>query len=168
MRIPVILLALIAGSAHAGNVYVCKGAGGATLYSQMPCPQGTAEQEQRQFVDIAPSSDSPGRDLSAMADDVANNNRRLEAERRIRNSERRLAQLQKERADLINNTGRLVGEIAGVNAANRGQAVIDDMERSKARLDQAIKREQDIISESRKALSQSSATQQPTIRQSEY
>ena len=164
MRFCVLLSLFVSELALAGGVYVCKQADGSTLYSQMPCPSGSVTAEKKTIQATAPQSSFSTPDLDAMADDVANNNRRLEAERKIRSAERRLTKLEKERESIVSRGTELANSIAGVNAANRSQAVVDQMNAERKRVDEAINREKEVINSARESME---SARSPNIEQHE-
>jgi len=165
MRAVVLAALLLTNSAFATGVYVCKKSDGSVLYSQMPCP-GSSQSEERRELDIrSPASSARSQpDLSAMAEEVASNNRRMEAERRLKSSERKIQALEEQRTEMVTRNTELANSIAGVNAANRSQAVIDKMNSEKARLDKAIDAEREKVNQARETLNSNSNSSLQTER----
>lgn len=146
MRWAIITLCFWLPLANAGKVYVCKDGSGGTLYSQTPCPEAYQEKEQRAYESSsAGTSGATSEDLKRMADDVSRNNQRIKAERDKGKAEARLNSLKMERDAMIKQQSELASSIGGVNARNRGQAVVDDMKSRAADYNKQIKAERDKI-----------------------
>ena len=158
MRWGIIALCFWLPFVNAGKVYVCKDSSGGTLFSQTPCPGTHQEKEQRAY-DEAPSlgTGATADDLKRMADDVSKNNQRIKAERDKRKAEGRMEALSKERDAMLKERSELASSIAGVNARNRGQAVVDDMKSRAKEYEKKMDVEEQKIIHANKRLKDASA-----------
>ncbi|PHR96607.1 MAG: hypothetical protein COA68_15035 [Oceanobacter sp.] len=169
MRWGIIALCFWLPLANAGKVYVCKDASGATLYSQTPCPETFQEKEQRSY-DHEVSGGSAGAssdDLKRMAEDVSKNNQRIKAERDKRKAEARLEKIKKERDAMINEQTDLASSIAGVNARNRGKAVVDNMMSRIEGYNKQMNVEKDKINHANERLKEANAPSESSARSAE-
>lgn len=143
---------------NAGKVYVCEDSSGGTLYSQTPCPVAYQEKEQRAYEETSGSSTgATSEDLKRMAHNVSKNNQRIKAERDKRKAEGRMEALSKERDAMLKERSELASSIAGVNARNRGQAVVDDMKSRAKEYEKKMGAEEQKIKNANKRLNDASA-----------
>jgi len=154
MRWLVLIMCCTVSMVHAGKVYVCKNGQGETLYSQTPCPQEYNNVEERQVETRPSSGGASGAQLDRMAREVSQNNSRIRLERELRRAEKRLQELQEERKQMVSKQSELASSIAGPNARNRAQAVVDEMKSSADRYNQQISQQRQKISDTKQRLSE--------------
>lgn len=122
---------LLVPAAEAAQVYVCKDDAGRTLYSQTPCPQQYSDRSVKN-VEIEPGlsfEDSQAKRAEA-AQSVSENNDRISLERMISKASETIERLTRERDALITEKQGLAASLGGPNAAQRGKAIIDDLNAS--------------------------------------
>lgn len=96
----VFLLFMSAATSYAGQFHVCTDANGKKSFQEQPCPQGS-KAETRTYEKSEPAAAPTENRLSTdnpIYQDIRDNNRRLELERNIKRSERRIDELEDRRA----------------------------------------------------------------------
>ena len=139
---------------HAGKVYVCKSAAGETLFSQTPCPSEYSVKEERQVDTSKPSRGASEAELQGMADEFSRTNVRLRVQRDLTIARRTLTARQTDRERMIKEKPELAKSLAGPNARNRAQAIVDEMKTGADRYNEQIRQQRENISGLEKRLSE--------------
>ena len=139
---------------NAGKVYVCKSAAGETLFSQTPCPSEYSVKEERQVDTSKPSRGASEAELQGMADELSRSNDRIRVQRDLKNAKKKLTDLQNERERMIKEKSELAKSLAGPNARNRAQAIVDEMKTGADRYNEQIRQQRENISGLEKRLSE--------------
>lgn len=154
MRWTLLALCLPLTFAHAGKIYVCKDAQGNTLYSQTPCPEQYNTKEERTYEATA-LDESVAQDRAVMADEVSRNNDRLQAERDIKNTEKAIRRLEKERDSMLEEQRRLADSLGGANARSRAEDIYKQAMKKQAEYDLKIEKQVEALKGAHSRLTES-------------
>lgn len=156
MRTSIALLFLLfTAAASANQIHVCTDADGKKSFQQQPCPQG-AKAETRTYEKSEPVAAAPDNRLSTdnpTYQTIKNNNRRLELERNIKKSERKVDELESRRsrelAALRNKKRYANNNMAG---ATWEQSISTEMQAVSERYSSMIETERDELKRMREEL----------------
>ncbi|WP_320819432.1 DUF4124 domain-containing protein [Thalassolituus sp.] len=132
------ILVVFANGALAGQYYECKDAQGKKLFSQMPCPSQYVDEEVKVFKDEGSSmATEVSREEAPLrrdyAQELSDSNSSIRLNRQIERSEKKLEML---RQSYERDTSKLrvdAMEIGGVNARNRAQQIVEQIDDRKTK-----------------------------------
>ncbi len=138
MKYIMMILVVFANGALAGQYYECKDAQGKKLFSQMPCPSQYVDEEVKVFKDEGSSmATEVSREEAPLrrdyAQELSDSNSSIRLNRQIERSEKKLEML---RQSYERDTSKLrvdAMEIGGVNARNRAQQIVEQIDDRKTK-----------------------------------
>lgn len=138
MKYIMMILVVFANGALAGQYYECKDAQGKKLFSQMPCPSQYVDEEVKVFKDEGSSmATEVSREEAPLrrdyAQELSDSNSSIRLNRQIERSEKNLEML---RQSYERDTSKLrvdAMEIGGVNARNRAQQIVEQIDDRKTK-----------------------------------
>jgi len=151
------ILVVASNGALAGQYYECMDAQGKKLFSQMPCPSQYVDEEVKVFKDEGSSmAGEASREEAPLrrdyAQELSDSNNSIRLNRQIERSEKKLEML---RQSYERDTSKLkvdAMEISGVNARNRAQQVIDQINARETKYIAERKKEAETLEAAKKAL----------------
>ncbi len=157
MKYLMMILVVVAHGALAGQYYECKDAEGKKLFSQMPCPSRYVDEEVKAFKDHGASITSEvAREEAPLrrdyAQELADSNNSIRLSRQIERSEKKLEMLRQSYERDISKLKMDAMDIGGVNARNRAQLVVDQIDARKSKYIADRKKETDALEAAKKAL----------------
>ena len=145
---------LLSQAVTAGQYHICTDADGKKLFSQQPCPDNTSA-EVKTYEHIEQPAQQPARVTTnnATYQAIKNNNRRLELERNIKKTERKIDKLQTQQATELKRL-RSKKRYANNNAAGAAweQSISTEMQAVTDRYNSMIRNERDDLAAMREEL----------------